>query len=186
MKYFKKLVGDRIYLSPRNSEDVELFTTWLNDFQVTDYLRHSADLISLDSEKDYLTKNASPIATFVIVTLDGDKMIGTVGIESIHWSDRCGSLGVFIGEAEYRDNGYGTEAIRLLLEYAFHYLNLHSVKLSVLDVNVRAQKCYQKCGFKDAGRLRQCIYVNGKYHDLLMMDILREEFQGDYIRNKNV
>ena len=51
MKYFKKLIGDRIYLSPRNSEDVEIFTEWLNDFKITDYLGRSSILTTLDDEK---------------------------------------------------------------------------------------------------------------------------------------
>ena len=69
MKYFKKLLGDRIYLSPRNSEDTEIFTQWLNDFKTTDYLGRSGTLISLDGEKEYLSQNNSPEATFVIVTI---------------------------------------------------------------------------------------------------------------------
>ena len=54
MKYFKKLIGDRIYLSPRNSEDVEIFTEWLNDFNTTDYLGRSGILTTLYGEKKYL------------------------------------------------------------------------------------------------------------------------------------
>ena len=53
MKYFKKLVGDRIYLSPRNSQDVELFTKWLNDFQVTDYTGRSGSIVTLEGERQY-------------------------------------------------------------------------------------------------------------------------------------
>ena len=56
MKYFKKLVGERIYLSPRNSEDVEQFTEWLNDFGTTDYTGRSGYLYSIEFEKSYLEK----------------------------------------------------------------------------------------------------------------------------------
>ena len=70
MKYFKKIVGDRIYLSPRNSEDYEIFTEWLNDFETTDYLGRSAQLYSLAGEKKYLEDNNSPEAIFSIITLD--------------------------------------------------------------------------------------------------------------------
>ena len=57
MKYFKKLLGDRIYLSPRNTEDYEIFTEWLNDFEITDYIGKSGNLISLEGEKEFLEKN---------------------------------------------------------------------------------------------------------------------------------
>lgn len=184
MRYFKKLIGDRIYLSPRNVEDAEIFTKWMNDFEVTDYTGRSGQLMSLEGEREYLQKNSNPEATFSMVTLDEDKMIGTVGLENIDHINRAAVLGVFIGDSEYRNNGYGTEAIRLVLEYGFKYLNLHCIKLNLLSINERAHKCYLKCGFKDAGRTRESIFINGKYYDKLQMDILESEFEGEYIRNK--
>ena len=55
-----------------------------------------------------------------------------------------------------------------------------------MEFNTRALKCYEKCGFKEYGRRRKCKFINGKYYDSISMDILREEFEGDYIRNKNI
>ena len=95
-------------------------------------------------------------------------------------------MGIFIGEKEGRDRGIGTEAINLILEYGFNYLNLNSIKLDVMEFNSRAIACYKKCGFKEMGRRRQCNYINGKYYDTILMDILKEEFAGDFIRNKNI
>ena len=186
MKYFKKLLGDRIYLSPRNSEDVEIFTEWLNDFETTDYLGRSGQIMSLDGEKKYLDEDSNPEAIFVIVTIDENKMIGSVSLEDIDRLNGNATLGIFIGDKEYRNKGYGTEAIRLILEYGFKYMNLHNIKLDVLGFNERAMKCYKKCGFKESGRRRACKFVNGKYYDIVEMDILSEEFEGDYIRNKNI
>ena len=100
MKYFKKLVGDRIYLSPRNSDDVEIFTEWLNDFKTTDYLGRSSIVTTLDDEKKYLEENATAEASFVIVTINENKMIGTVSLESINHINRCATLGIFIGDKE--------------------------------------------------------------------------------------
>lgn len=122
MKYLKKLVGERIYLSPRNPEDYEVMAKWMNDFPVTDYLVRSNKVVSLSSEKEFLEKSKNAEA------------------------------GIAIGEEEYRSKGYGTEAMKLLLEYRFNYLNLHNINLKVLDVNERAIKCYKKCGFKENGR----------------------------------
>lgn len=186
MRYFKKLVGDRIYLSPRNSEDVEKFTEWLNDFETTDYIGRSAILTTLAGEKRYLETNDSPEAIFVIVTLEENKMIGTVSLEKINGVNRTATLGIFIGDKEFRNNGYGTEAIRLILEYGFKYLNLNNIKLDVMGFNERAINCYKKCGFKEYGRRRKSQFINGKYYDSVNMDILAEEFSGDFIRNKNI
>lgn len=186
MKYFKKLVGDRIYLSPRSIEDAEKFTEWMNDFETTDYTGRSHKMMTLEAEKKYLEESINSEANFAIVTLEDNKLIGTVAIEKIDHTHRIGTLGVFIGDKDYRNNGYGTEAIRLILEYGFHYLNLNNIDLTVMEFNERAKRCYEKCGFKEIGRRRKCKFINNKYHDVISMDILAEEFQGDYIKNKNI
>lgn len=185
MKYFKKLVGERIYLSPRNNQDIEKFVEWLNDFETTDYLDRSSDLITIEGEKKYLEEVADGYF-FVIVDLENDKMIGTISLERVCNANRSAVLGIFIGDKDYRSKGYGTEAIRLLLDFGFNYLNLHSVNLNVMSFNDRAIACYKKCGFREAGRRRECVYVNGKYYDKISMDILKDEFSGSYIKNKNV
>ena len=190
MKYFKKLVGDRIYLSPRGAsdEEIEKFTDWMNDFQTTDFIGRSGQVVTFIGEKEWLensTKNVQD-RSFSIIELNHNKLIGTISLENFHWIDRSAVLGIFIGDKDFRNNGYGTEAIKLLLEYGFKYLNLHSIRLDLLSINERAHKCYLKCGFKDTGCSREAIYVNGKYYDKLHMDILENEFEGDYIRNKNI
>lgn len=190
MKYFKKIVGDRIYLSPRNIEDVEIFTKWLNDFQVTDYTARSGKIVTLESERQFLEQpEKEESKTFVIVTLDKNEMIGTVGLEKINNLNQTARMGIFIGEEAYRGNGYGTEAIKLILEYGFHYLNLNNIQLKVFEFNERGIACYKKCGFKEMGRRRKSEFLNGKFYDTIYMDILREEFEQagkEYIRNKNV
>lgn len=155
MKYFKKLLGDRIYLSPRRIEDAEKFAEWMNDFQVTDYTGRSGQIMSLEGERKYLEENSNPEATFSIITLEEDKLIGTVGLERIDHLHRTATLGIFIGDKDYLSKGYGTEAIRLLLDYGFNYMNLHSIKLTVFAFNERALRCYKKCGFKETGRHRE-------------------------------
>ncbi len=190
MENFKKLVGDRIYLSPKGNseEEVKKFTEWMNDFEVTNYTGRTGQITTLLGEKEWLENSAksSDDRNFNIVDLKNDKLVGTVGLEHFNWIGRSAVLGIFIGDKEYRSNGYGTEAIRLLLEYGFKYLNLHSIRLDLLSANERAHKCYLKCGFKDTGCSREEIFLNGKYYNKLHMDILESEFEGDYIRNKNV
>lgn len=190
MKYYKKLIGNRIYLSPKGAseEEIQKFTEWMNDFEVTDYTGRSGQIVTLIGEKEYLEDSAreSKNRNFNIIELNENKLIGTLGLEHINWIERSAVLGIFIGDKEFRNNGYGVEAINLLLEYGFKYLNLHSIRLSLLSINERAHKCYKKCGFKDTGCSREEIFINGKYYDKLYMDILENEFEGDYIRNKNI
>ena len=186
MTYFKKLVGERIYLSPRNNEEIEQFTKWLNDFETTDYLGRSANIVTLEAEKKYFEENNDKNYNFFIITLENDKLIGTIGLENYDSINRTATLGIFIGDKEYRSQGYGTEAIKLILDYGFNYLNLNNIKLDLMSFNNRALKCYQKCGFKEYGRRRKCKFINGQYYDCIEMDILQEEFKSNYIKNKNI
>ena len=183
-KYFKKLLGERIYLSPRVIEDAEIFTKWLNDFEVTDYIGKSCSIMTVDAEKRYLEQHTNDESSFAIIDLKTDKMVGVVGIENIDHLHRIGTLGIFIGDENYRDNGYGTEAIRLVLDYGFNYLNLNNIDLNVFDFNKRAIACYEKCGFKISGKRRKSYFLDGKYYDNLQMDILAEEFKEKYIKNR--
>ena len=186
MKYFKKLVGERIYLSPRNVEDVEKFTEWMNDFEITDYTGRSYQTMTLQNEKAYLEKEQDNKSVFAIIDLQTDEIIGNVGLHDINNINRTAPLGIFIGNKDYRSKGYGTEAIKLILDFGFNYLNLNNIDLALMEFNKRALKCYEKCGFKEIGRRRKCKFINGRYYDSILMDILSEEFTKSYIKNKNI
>lgn len=187
MKYFKKLVGERVYLSPMNLEDSEKFTKWMNDFNVTDYTGRSCGLTTLEGEKAWLNSalnSGEPL--FSIIKLENDELIGNTGLMKIDNIRKTATLGIMIGEDENRSKGYGTEAIRLLLDYGFNYLNLNNIMLEVFSFNERAIKSYKKAGFKEIGRRREAYYLNGKYYDEVYMDILAKEFTESYIKNKNI
>lgn len=187
MKYFRKLVGDRIYLSPINVEDAEKYVEWFCDFSVTDGLGTTRRLMTPEAEREWLTSELkSNNFTFAIVNLENDELIGNCGFTDISYPNKIGTVGLFIGEEINRGKGIGTEVLRLLLDYGFNYLNLDNIMLVVKSFNERAINCYKKVGFKEIGRRRKCYFLNGKYYDDVFMDILSEEFEGSYIRNKNI
>lgn len=186
--YFKKLVGEHIYLSPVSIEDAEKYTRWLNNFETTDYIGQSTRIYTIEKENKFL-ENCSEKkndVTLGIVKLDNNELIGNCRLKDIDVVNRVATLGIFIGEKEERSKGYGSEAIKLLLDYGFNYLNLHEINLDVYSFNKRAIRCYEKVGFKEYGRRRECIYLNGKYYDTISMDILKSEFKESYIKNKNI
>lgn len=184
MKYFKRLVGEKVYLSPMNIEDAEIYLKWFNDLNTISYLTFSNKVTTLETEKKFINsviENGEP--TFAIIDLETDKLIGNCGLTSIDNTMRIATLGIVIGEEEYRSKGYGTEALRLLVEFGFNYLNLNNIMLIVYEFNQRAINSYKKVGFKEMGRRRQARFINGKYHDIIYMDLLAEEFEGGYIKN---
>ena len=188
MKLFKKLLGENIYLSPRNIDEevIEQFTEWLNEFEITDCIGVSSQVITLENERKYLENSKDNEVILFIVRQEDDKLIGSIGLHSIDNTNKSATLGIFGGEESGRNKGYGTEAVGLILDYGFNYLNLNNIKLDVMEFNDRAIACYKKCGFKEYGRRRKCYFLNGKYYDKIEMDILAEEFKEEYIRNKNI
>jgi RimJ/RimL family protein N-acetyltransferase len=91
-------------------------------------------------------------------------------------TSRSCELGISIGDHDYLGKGYGSEAVELILDYAFKYRNFHRVYLQVTETNERAFKSYVKCGFVEEGRLREHLWTDGAYRDVICMSILRYEW----------
>jgi RimJ/RimL family protein N-acetyltransferase len=120
---------------------------------------------------------------FSIVTLEHDILLGRCLLFNIDWVDRRAMAGIVLGEKTYWGRGYGQDAMRLLLDYAFNLLNLNSIMLGTFSFNERAINCYKKVGFKEIGRRRQFRIIGDKKFDLILMDILAEEFESPYVGN---
>lgn len=183
MRYFKKIEGDHCYLSPLNIADAEKYTEWLNDLEVTKHLIVSDRQINVQKEEEILNdmiKNGAQI--FAIIDKEKDVLIGNCSLFKIDHPDRKAELGIFIGDKHYWDKGFGTEALRLLLDYGFNILNLHNIFLNVHSFNKRALKAYEKVGFKVIGRRRESFIMGGKKYDEIFMDILEDEFTSPCIK----
>ncbi|MCL2004307.1 MAG: GNAT family N-acetyltransferase [Oscillospiraceae bacterium] len=176
MRYFPKITGERLYLSPMNPDDAEIYTKWLNDPAVAVNLGHYRTLISLPNEKATVEKMALEGHNYAIVLKDGDELIGNISLMDVDPLSRRATLGLFIGDAERRGKGYGTEAIRLLLRYGFKTLNLHNIMLHCNANNEQGVACYKKAGFREFGRRREATFTGGEYLDVVHMDILSTEF----------
>lgn len=114
---------------------------------------------------------------FAMRTLDEDRLIGFIGL-GIYPSLTQGNgwVGIGIGERDCWGRGYGTDAMKVLLRYAFTEINLHRVSLGVFDYNARAIKSYEKAGFVLEGRMREAMHRDRKYWDILFMGVLRDEW----------
>lgn len=176
MKYFKKIEGEKVYLSPMNLEDIEKYVKWMNDFSTTDGLGSSSKVTTFESERAWLINNMDKKEQqFAIVLKETDKLIGNCGFVDINHLHQRGEVGLFIGEEENRSKGYGTEALSLLVEYGFNYLNLKNIMLKVFSFNKRAIKSYEKIGLKVFGKRTEDYYLNGKWYDEYFMEILKKE-----------
>jgi RimJ/RimL family protein N-acetyltransferase len=170
------LKGERIILGPVKREYIESYLKWLNDIELTQYLNIYRPLTRME-EEDWIEnlKNRNDTIVFSISLLDNTH-IGNCGLHQIDWKNRIAEVGIMIGDKELRGKGYGTEAMELLLEYGFNTVNLNRIQLRVFDYNIRAINSYKNVGFKEEGRIRQAMFKSGKYHDMFLMSILREEW----------
>jgi RimJ/RimL family protein N-acetyltransferase len=181
MKYYKKIVGDKCYLSPVNIQDADKYTEWLNDLEISSTLQITHQILNEEIEKEILTK-LSKENLFAIVDVKTDELIGGCGFVSVDQLNRNAEFGVFVGNKDYWGKGYGTEATNLTLVFGFNVLNLNNIMLKVYSYNDRAVKCYEKCGFKEIGRRRKSRIISGKEYDEMYMDILASEFKNSVIK----
>jgi len=176
MKYFRKLSGKNLYLSPMNMEDMPQYTKWINDNSISDNLGNTWQLISVEKEKSILEGMAKEGYNFAIIRAEDDQLLGNISLFDINQIHRNAQCGLFIGEEENRGKGYGAQALSLLLEFGFDTLNLNNIMLKVFSFNEMAVSCYKKVGFKTVGERRNSYYLNGRYYNDIYMDILKEDF----------
>jgi RimJ/RimL family protein N-acetyltransferase len=126
--------------------------------------------------KDFLEKEKD-VFFFIIHDLADDRPIGLIDLSGFNWSARHAWVGIGLGEREFWGKGYGSDAMRVLLRYAFAELNLNRVNLNVFEYNERAYKSYLKCGFVEEGRTRQAMLREGRRWDMIFMGILKSEWE---------
>ena len=154
MPYYKKMTGERLYLSPVCRDEVDAYLKWMNEDKTLAVNFGQYPLaVSSKSDLGWLYEPPENMRRFAIVLLDGDLLIGSVSLHNIDQLNRSAYIGIFIGGEEHRNRGYGAEAIRLLLDYGFRTMNLHSINLTVHADNAVGLGCYKKSGFRETGRL---------------------------------
>lgn len=173
------LEGTKVRLRPFEERDLDHIMEWVNDAEVTRSLLVGRYPMTRTMEKAWLDerlKGSTTEVSLVIETLAGD-YLGGIGYFHILQLERHAELGLVIGRKAEWGKGFAREAMSLFVDYGFEQLNFNLIYLTVLPQNPRAQKIYSGLGFKEEGRLRQRMYRDGVYSDLISMSILREEWQ---------
>lgn len=175
------LKGTHVQLGPLEKDYIPTFLKWMNDPEITQFLDVHAPM-TYEAELEWYnnaSKGQNPIH-FLIFLYDSDtpRLIGICTID-ISQMNRVGELGIVIGEKDCWGKGYGTEALKLLIEYGFNTFDLHRIELITYGFNERAFKSYLKVGFREEGRRRECIFANGEFHDAIGMGLLRREWNLD-------
>ena len=174
------IIGDKVWLQCLEESDVEgPYLDWLNDEEVTRYLtgvRHSP--VTKDYLLDYIQSMAqsNKDILFAIHDAESKEFIGTSHFGPIDWLNRSAAIGILIGNKRYWGKGYGTEAIRLVLDYAFKSLNLQKITAGIVAIHQPSIKAFKKAGFENESQAKGHLFLDGKYYDYIYMGINHDDF----------
>ena len=157
------LRGKNVLLRPYRRGDLPGILSWTNDTEATRYLTEIFD-------KPYTEKNGEDFLNYALS--GGSDCMMFVMADPV-----TEEVGIVLAKEEHRGKGIGREALSLLLRYAFDTLGLRRVELTVFAENSRARLCYLKAGFIEEGVARQKTWKNGKFHDVVSMAILRDDWE---------
>jgi RimJ/RimL family protein N-acetyltransferase len=170
------LKGKRVELRPlRSDTDLESCYRWVNDPNIRQFITRIIPM-TIGSEREWIDQHTINDENIVLGIIVGSRLIGTVGLHHISWIHRSAVTGTMIGEADMQSKGYGFDAKMTILDYAFNQLNLRKISSFVFDYNARSQKCLAKCGYKEIGRRKRHIFSNGQYHDEVLFELFREDW----------
>lgn len=177
-----RLIGKRIMLREWQAQDYHALCDWMNDAETVQWLGSSfwgaqsqqeiENFLHSHMESSYNTYH------FVIADLKQENYLGHIDLLGVNWRMRQAEIAIVIGKKQNRNCGYGTEALQLIKEFAFHTLGLERIGLEVLDDNRPAVRAYQKAGFAIEGTKRHSFFCNGRFCNQIIMSCLREEWQG--------
>jgi len=169
----------RLTFRALHPDDLPAFHRWWSDpeiarFQVNGAIRLKKEETNTAMFERWFEDSPSGVGFSVVLT-ETDTLIGFCNLWGATIKDRSAYLGILLEKAHW-GQGLGTEALNLLLHYAFTELNYHRVELTVNDFNARAIRAYQKVGFREVGRRREAIFREGTWHDEVIMDVLQREY----------
>ncbi|MBR2569260.1 MAG: GNAT family N-acetyltransferase [Paenibacillus sp.] len=177
------LEGDNVYLRPVEVEDSEAYYGTIYDADVRrltgtkaafskHQVTHHLEAKGLDSSSILLW----------IIRKDTNEPIGDIELQDINGMNRSAGIRIAIHDHAHQGKGHGSEALRLMLDYAFGIANLHRVELNVFAYNERAIHVYKKIGFKQEGVQRDALFYNHRYYDSILMSMLEDEYREMYLQ----
>ena len=178
------MVGEKVALGPLRRDLIPAYLRWVSDFEVTRTLGIAIRPYTLEAEEVWYdgVAKAEREVQFTIYERATLRPIGNGGLKEIDHAHGTATFGILIGEKDCWGKGYGTEATRLVLDYAFTGLGLHNVLLTVFSFNERGIHAYLRAGFKEIGRRRQARRLAGRAYDVVYMDCLASDFASPVLR----
>lgn len=174
-----KAAASRVVLAPLTKADGPTLFRWINDRELV-LFNSGYRPVHEPSHRDWLAGLAGrrDLVAFAIRVKRTGRLIGVCQLTAISAVHRSADLQIRIGDAAARDKGYGSETVRLLVDFGFRDLNLHRIALQVFATNTRAIRTYERAGFRHEGILREAVFVDGRFVDVKIMAVLKGESAG--------
>lgn len=175
------LVGEHVRLTAVETEDYPAIAGWSNN---SEYMRNmrtgAAAPVTVEQVAKWMAEDPGNANSFILALrpTDTPEIVGVAILRDIEWTNRSAWLAIGIGSPSHRGRGLGSEALGLLIDFAFDELNLYRLALSVMAYNDRAIKTYVKHGFVQEGAIREAIERDGARHDLLIFGLLAGDRSG--------
>jgi len=178
--------GDLVALGPFDRSHIDLWFRWINNVDATRTLGRIGVFSREEEERFYetATSGAASAVSFTIFERSSSLPIGTTQLREINHQFGTATFGILIGDPAFWNRGFGTEATRLVLDFAFNALGLHNVLLQVYGNNPRGQRAYEKAGFHVIGRRRQSFRLGQVRYDAIMMDAVADEFESPVLASR--
>jgi len=173
------IAGVNLYFGDIKETNLDLIYRWKNDFYLNDLVIAPPFPVSYSAVQQWLQDNQKDRnqVLFGVFDKDSNELLGIARLMFIDWIGRTADLGLYIGEPQYRGKKLGIEIVNTILTYGFERLNLRKLSLRVLESNIPAVKCYESCGFTREGCLVNHYWINGSYHNALLMSVFSDHFQ---------
>jgi len=173
------LRGEQVYLRPAERSDLPLFVRWLADAEVARNLAVRSPISQAMEDKWFdqvVEQQGRDRYHFTICLLSDGRPIGATDLREINMEDGRAAFGIVIGERGEWNRGYGTDALNAICDFGFGQLRLERIELDVYADNKRAQRSYEKAGFRSEGTLRHGHFSDGRFTDVERMALMREEW----------
>lgn len=168
--------GTLVSLIPISLEDTELIVRWRNNPNVQNNFVFR-ETFTNEMHINWMNNKVATgkVVQFIIQDNKTKKKIGSVYLRDIDNIFKSAEYGIFIGEDDFRGRGFGSEAAKLIVDYAFKHMKLHRIFLRVFEKNTAAVTSYKKVGFEVEGIARDIVYLDDEYHDMIFMSLINEE-----------
>jgi RimJ/RimL family protein N-acetyltransferase len=175
------LIGEKIILRPLKIQDINLVNQWRNDLELTRQTMGIRFPKTLEMDEEWfnqvLRDKSNRNIYWGIEIKESHEFIGIASLTNIDYISGVGDFGWMIGSLKFRGLGYGKEAEKLINEYAFSVLNLRKLVRYILDHNTISRSILSNGGLsKEEGRLKDHYYFDGRYHDVIIMALFRDDY----------